>query len=311
MPFQNRFLSLTLPPGAGPGETRIVIGPDLPPPLDTYLFDDGSGDQVKATAGIIYYSGTISNDDYHFMVSVQHVNHHDIVYGAVLNGAVIETLANIPEQWAFLFTGGSGFYRTYSTTHHHQEMTPTGGDPAHRFSLRSGSTPAGNRAIELNVNGVATPTANWLIDYDGAMQWGNGGAGGTDINLFRTAAGELSTQSIKALVSGAADNWHAMTLSSPWTNRGAGYPALSYRKVASPANSVQLVGQVAPNGAASGSTIATLPSGYRPTTNIGFECGSDFANRALLEAESGGAIKAYSSAFGGIVQINTIIPLDL
>lgn len=122
--------------------------------------------------------------------------------------------------------------------------------------------------------------------------------------------GPTQAVGIDADVSGAKETWHALSLNAPWTNRGAGFPVLSYRRVPSPNNSVQICGQLTSGGAASGSVIANLPSGYRPLTAIGGAAGNDGNADILIEVETNGDIKAFG-VFGTHIQINDIIPLDL
>jgi hypothetical protein len=82
---------LTIPSDAGPGEARIVIGPELPPPLDTYLF----GGLDLAVGGIIFYNGG-TDDDYQFIVSVPAATLESIFIGSVVSGAVLDDGAGNP-----------------------------------------------------------------------------------------------------------------------------------------------------------------------------------------------------------------------
>jgi hypothetical protein len=68
------------------------------------------------------------------------------------------------------------------------------------------------------------------------------------------------------------ENWHPMALGNSWANN-AGFAAASYRKVASPPNSVEVQGALSATAATSG-IFFQLPSGYRPTNAQGFPCGS-------------------------------------
>jgi len=95
--------SLTQPPFAGPGTARIVIGPDLPPPLNTYLFYG----TILATNGTIYYGAFPADDTYTFMVLVQSTFFVDVVIGHVVNGAVVEYQAGFPagQTWRETLVG--------------------------------------------------------------------------------------------------------------------------------------------------------------------------------------------------------------
>lgn len=58
--------------------------------------------------------------------------------------------------------------------------------------------------------------------------------------------------------------WAALTLINLWTPLGAPFAQPQYRKVASPANSVQVVGYGQNGTNATGTIIGSLPVGYRP-----------------------------------------------
>lgn len=51
----NPLGELIIPGDAGPGDSRIVITTQLPPPLDTYTFVDQAGYSDRYTAAIIFY----------------------------------------------------------------------------------------------------------------------------------------------------------------------------------------------------------------------------------------------------------------
>jgi hypothetical protein len=86
--------TITLPPSAAPGSARIVIGPDLPPPLDTYVFNAYGFGATKFVAAIIFYANdsVLPVDDlYQFIAVVDNPGLAGaLVYGLVQNGAVRE-----------------------------------------------------------------------------------------------------------------------------------------------------------------------------------------------------------------------------
>lgn len=91
---------LVLPAGAGSGTARLVLGPDLPPPLDTYLFFG----TTKAVVGLVWYGSAIGNNSYSFLVEVPDPAGTTTLWiGHVRAGVVIETLAGFPagQQWSF------------------------------------------------------------------------------------------------------------------------------------------------------------------------------------------------------------------
>lgn len=154
-------------------------------------------------------------------------------------------------------------------------------------------------------SGVRAPSASEFWIFDASMSVESRGP----LRL----AGDTRSTGIVSEVSGADETWHSVTINPPWSNRGAGFPGFSYRLVPSPINSVQLVGQLTVGGAASGSTIGTLPAGYRPTTAIGAPAANDGASpEVLIEVETTGDIKAFCvGGFSTHIQINMLIPLDL
>lgn len=65
-------------------------------------------------------------------------------------------------------------------------------------------------------------------------------------------------------VSQTDSGWIDQTLLNSWTNTGGGWAALSVRKRN---NELHLRGQINHAGATTGSVIATLPAGYRPSVD--------------------------------------------
>lgn len=148
----------------------------------------------------------------------------------------------------------------------------------------------------------------------GDLRWGDGTAS-SDTTIYRTAAGVLASDDIKWNNAGSAETWHGLSLLNSFTNRGAGYPNLSYRRVAGVANTVQLVGQIVTPGSApgSGTQIATLPSGYRPTTEIpGCAYIGSAPTPLACIVGTDGSIKLFGTMAGSTaLGINMFIPLDL
>lgn len=84
MAFENPLRNLIIPSGAGSDKARIVIGPDIPAPLKTYLW----GGIFPPIAAIIYYK---ANGDYAFQALFDVTDRVVVLYGTVIAGAVIET----------------------------------------------------------------------------------------------------------------------------------------------------------------------------------------------------------------------------
>lgn len=71
---------------------------------------------------------------------------------------------------------------------------------------------------------------------------------------------------VDAIFNGAVQAWQAMSLVNGWANQGAGDVSAQFRLVAAPSNEVEVIGSVSGGTNANGTTIATLPVGYRPVT---------------------------------------------
>lgn len=238
-----------------------------------------------------------------------------VAMGNAKPNAVLAT--DIAQQWFSFFNASSGISQINL------------GDLSHdqRVLVNSNFTQFGGTGLrgDVDVDGVLQNfsrmdflQANFAtvrIANSADIFMGPGAAAGVfDVQFGRNAPGKLYADPIYALNAARnnIDNWNALGLNAPWANRGAGFPAMSYRLVAAPAKSLQLCGQLTVGGAVSGSVIGTLPVNYRPTTAIGFSAGNDGnASDVLIEVETTGDVKAFCGAFGAHIQINGVIPLDL
>lgn len=100
--FFANLLSLTLPFNAGAGQARIVIGPSMPAPLDTYTTSDG-----RYQAGIIFYSNFDDTTYTYICVVAGSGGFTRVDLGQVLSGAVQEETAGTPSAIT-LYAAGSG-----------------------------------------------------------------------------------------------------------------------------------------------------------------------------------------------------------
>src|SRR5439155_22990870 len=71
-------------------------------------------------------------------------------------------------------------------------------------------------------------------------------------------------------VGGTAETWNTLTLANGWTNIGGVWATSKYRKVASPPSCVQVIFACNAGTKADGTTVATLPAGYRPANTQAF-----------------------------------------
>lgn len=93
--------SLTLPPFAGPGQARIFIGPDIPPPLLGYAFTDRAGYTGTYSSVIIFYNTDTTPPvdetwSYIGVVDNGFGVFSAVHFGHVQNGAVREISAGVP-----------------------------------------------------------------------------------------------------------------------------------------------------------------------------------------------------------------------
>ena len=87
--------------------------------------------------------------------------------------------------------------------------------------------------------------------------------------------------------------WITATLNSPFTNYGGNFTDARYRKIG---NIVCIDGLILINGASNGSTIFTLPSGYRPTGQIMFTGWNGNAGHARIDITSDGDVNLQTQA---------------
>lgn len=107
--------------------------------------------------------------------------------------------------------------------------------------------------------------------------------------------------------------WQTITLSGGWTNR-AGYTPASYRKLFSGSN-LQIVLNLTAGTTTNGTTIFTLPAGYRPTSIVQMPIITRIAaapqQMGAIEIDTGGVAKIYDVGSTSILHANGMIPLDL
>ena len=107
--------------------------------------------------------------------------------------------------------------------------------------------------------------------------------------------------------------WFPMVLENSWTNSASGVSVVgAYRRVAP--NSVHLVGELTPGTVADGTTIATLPFGFRPRRATAFPVARNPGALALLgplfQLLPTGILRAYGMTGALTVWFSNIVPLD-
>ena len=107
--------------------------------------------------------------------------------------------------------------------------------------------------------------------------------------------------------------WTTLSPTNGWANSGGGIASLQYLKMAQ--NEVWLIGVLNPASFTS-TTIATLPSGFRPVgaaveDSIEFHTTTGSGLGCFLRIGTSGTIQALNATTGmGVIGINTRIPLD-
>jgi hypothetical protein len=138
---------------------------------------------------------------------------------------------------------------------------------------------ASDGTTALGVIGVLDPTAGGLSIS------GQDGAAAASLYLVPGGGGALvASAPIAANKPGAAagtpETWHAMSpLLNSWAN-SAGNVAPQYRKVASPPNSVEIIGTLNA-AAATATTFFTLPANYIPASVQAIPCGTFNASAGI------------------------------
>lgn len=108
---------------------------------------------------------------------------------------------------------------------------------------------------------------------------------------------------------GTAEVWHAASFQNGWSDLGGGYVTTQYRKVASPPNCVQIIGQMlAPGSTPDGTIVFNLPAAYRPThqQNVPLLNAGD----CVFLIETTGNVKSERVPGGSAPAINCLLPLD-
>lgn len=129
---------------------------------------------------------------------------------------------------------------------------------------------AANEQLALSLgggagSGVASPVMVNLfsVSKDGTLVAHISFYGGASGNLIA----DLSVNGLAAAnpsVAGSIETWHPMALLNSWANV-AGFATAKYRRVASPFNSVEIIGAINA-AAATAATFFTLPANYIPAS---------------------------------------------
>jgi hypothetical protein len=202
--------------------------------------------------------------------------------------------------------------------------TPGPGKLIASIAAVAGTDPYGNayQAGITSYNG----TPNYISIADSIISFSNGvlienagpflnigGTGGQAINIGLPNGSPLYAVQPGTTVTQEA--WHPMTLANGWT-QAAGNVTCQYRLVASPPNSVQVVG-AASFAAATSATLWTAPAGYQPASQqqlaCGLTAGAIAGQQGFLQVTAAGVFslaRATVPSAGGTCVFSGIYSLD-
>jgi hypothetical protein len=204
MPFRrNQTAFIVIPGGAGPGESRIVITSQLPPPLDTYTFTAPNGTSpAKYASGIIYYPNSVApniDQNFNFECTVENLggpaSGADVHHGRVQNGAVVEVAVGEPAVTSLSLIGG--VYDAVLWNNLHQFIVQAYEDPL--SGIPGSINLLAHAPSSAFIDGGASLTLN-AAQGPVSINSQNGGDvtvnSADDINF--NAAGEIQVQTAKA-----------------------------------------------------------------------------------------------------------------
>ena len=173
--------------------------------------------------------------------------------------------------------------------------------------------------LDLVDNAGGSGSAAWFLGYNDA----NGGSNTHAVGNYKgmqifvaqpitaTAPGSGTSPTNPATV----ESWHAMTLTNSWANV-AGFAAAKYRLIASPPNTVEIIGAINA-AAASSASFFTLPAAYRPASNVpvcsmganasvpaGLSPWIECTTAGVLSVQNTGALGAWESFFHGYIALD-------
>lgn len=109
----------------------------------------------------------------------------------------------------------------------------------------------------------------------------------------------------------STETWHAVSKVNGWGN-SAGSAVLSYRRVPSPAQSVQLVGRVTGGTTTSGIKIGSVPIAYAPNVGIQFPITNNANGTGVVgSVDTSGNINAFGTLTGADLSFCVIYPLNI
>jgi hypothetical protein len=302
--------TIILPSDAAPGDPQIILDGDT----NEIRIIGADGSQIVATAGtgvdiphidflpapgVLTLPGSISGgrDNPVTQYYTRVLSPTDDVLGVPPNQASLELIK----------FAGAGVSRAELAA---DELILNGNVVESIDSLGQAST---DDAFTARITGDGA--SRIAVTAGGQVEWSSGGSP-ADTHLERSNAGELITERIKYRVGlGTPETWHNLAFQNGWGNGGGSGVPGQVRLLASPANSIQLVGELAPGTKADGTVITTLGPGYRPATNVAFPVAANpstlGSTTPLLQLMTNGQLQCFGLVAGTVrVYFSVIIPLD-
>lgn len=233
--------------------TKDPFGNTIPQSSTAGIASPGTfvaGNMIVNTSGIFTYSGTPAANN--LVTSVAPAAGTDAFGNQYVAGSASYSFQNVVASFATALNGGTTTWYT-----------------AAAGTFGPWTSVATAKTVSVSPTGLTITGAGEAILTNGTASL----SVGTSV-----APGSLVLSGAVAAINGAvpgspgvADSWHAMTLVNSWANT-AGFTAAQYRAVASPPNSVEIIGVIAATAATS-TTFFTLPAAYQPTNAQGFAVG--------------------------------------
>lgn len=179
--------------------------------------------------------------------------------------------------------------------------------------------------IQLVSGDNASADAFGQIFYDTAFVTGTGtrffmiewGVGGVTLSPVASITALAPGSGTSIANPPAAESWHGLAYSNGWSDFGSGYQPGRYRLEPTGAGIVRLDGMIKPGTYTNGTTIFTLPAGYRPAAKHRFVLQADSAttgaNMLELDVTTGGVVSVtgIQGAAGGFVELTGLtFPVD-
>lgn len=113
-----------------------------------------------------------------------------------------------------------------------------------------------------------------------------------------------------------AEIWNVAALVNGWTNLGGNNVSAQYKRVASPPFAVWVIGTIVPGTKTDGTTLFTLPVGYRPAGTSFYPLASNASVGGGVTPQvrvvPGGQVACFGVNVAGLanIELNMMIPLD-